>query len=118
MHERQDGLDTLRWLAAQPWFDGRLGMWGGSAFGHTQWAIADQRDPGPSALMIQIASTSFYEMFHPGGAFSLESALFWALRSRGPKDAVPSIEVLERGVDGCVAARGRRPRRRERPDVR
>jgi uncharacterized protein len=98
VHERQDGLDTLRWLAAQPWFDGRLGMWGGSAFGHTQWAIADQRDPGPSALMIQIASSDFYEMFHPGGAFSLESALFWALRSRGPKDEVPSIEVLERGA--------------------
>ena len=40
-HERQDGIETLQWLARQPWFDGRLGMWGGSAFGHTngRWRI-------------------------------------------------------------------------------
>jgi predicted acyl esterase len=50
-HERQDGIETLQWLARQPWFDGRLGMWGGSAFGHTQWALADQSRPSPTALM-------------------------------------------------------------------
>ena len=59
MHERQDGLDTLQWLTKQSWFDGRLGMWGGSAFGQTQWVLADQQNPGPSALIIQIASSNF-----------------------------------------------------------
>jgi hypothetical protein len=96
-HEREDGLATLRWLAAQPWFDGRLGMWGGSAFGYTQWALADQDAPGPSALMIQIASTDFHGMFYPGGAFSLESALFWAARSHGDVDTEPSFKKLEKG---------------------
>ena len=84
-HERQDGIETLQWLARQPWFDGRLGMWGGSAFGHTQWVLADQSRPGPIALMIQIASTSFREMFHPGGAFSLESALLLGGEKRWPR---------------------------------
>jgi putative CocE/NonD family hydrolase len=99
-HERQDGIETLQWLARQPWFDGRLGMWGGSAFGHTQWVLADQSEPGPTALMIQIASTDFRTMFHPGGAFSLESALFWAVRSRGPRDEDPSFKALDRGFEG------------------
>lgn len=97
--ERQDGLETLQWLARQPWFDGRLGMWGGSTFGYTQWVLADQTSPGPSALIIQIASTDFYEMFYPGGAFSLESALFWAIRSRGQEDEDPSLEALQRGSE-------------------
>ncbi|MGZ3239053.1 MAG: CocE/NonD family hydrolase [Burkholderiaceae bacterium] len=100
LHERQDGIETLRWLANQPWFDGRLGMWGGSAFGHTQWAVADQDSPGPNALIIQIASTDFHGMFHPGGAFSLESALFWAVRSHGTEDKDPSMDALVRGFDG------------------
>ena len=100
IHERQDGLDTLHWLAQQSWFDGRLGMWGGSAFGYTQWVLADQSEPGPMALMIQIASTDFHGMFYPGGAFSLESALFWAARSRGAKDRDPSMAELERGFQG------------------
>jgi len=99
-HERRDGIETLAWLAKQPWFDGRLGMWGGSAFGYTQWVLADQLNPGPSALMIQISSTNFYGMFYPGGAFSLESALFWAVRSHGEKDKDPSLGDLERGYDG------------------
>jgi len=60
-NERYDGIDTLTWLNQQPWFDGRLGMWGGSAFGYTQWAIYDQKNPGPGAFNIQIASSSFYE---------------------------------------------------------
>jgi putative CocE/NonD family hydrolase len=99
-HERADGIATLQWLARQPWFDGRLGMWGGSAFGHTQWVLADQSEPGPQALLIQIASTGFGEMFHPAGAFSLESALFWAVRSRGAEDQDPSFRALERGFAG------------------
>ena len=47
--ERRDGLDTLDWLKRQPWFDGRLGMWGGSAFGYTQWVIADRLPSPPTA---------------------------------------------------------------------
>ena len=98
--ERRDGIETLQWLARQPWYDGRLGMWGGSAFGYTQWAVADQRDPGPSAFAIQIASSHFYDMFYPGGAFSLESALYWAVRSRGTGDAQPARATLDRGENG------------------
>jgi hypothetical protein len=44
--------------------------------------------------MIQIASSHFHEMFYPGGAFSLESALYWALRSRSVKDEHPSAAQL------------------------
>ena len=98
--ERRDGIETLHWLARQPWYDGRLGMWGGSAFGYTQWAVADQRDPGPSAYAIQIASSHFYEMFYPGGAFSLESALYWAVRSHGSEDVRPTRRTLDRGESG------------------
>jgi putative CocE/NonD family hydrolase len=89
VHERSDGLATLAWLKRQPWFDGRLGMWGGSVFGYTQWAIADQPPPGPQALFIQIASSDNHEMFYPGGAFSLQTALYWALTVRGRNVVFP-----------------------------
>lgn len=101
--EREDGLDTLEWLRQQPWFDRRLGMWGGSAFGYTQWAIADQLPAPPagrSALMVQISSTDFRGMFYPGAAFSLSSALFWSVRSRGAEDEWPDPDALQRGFDG------------------
>jgi putative CocE/NonD family hydrolase len=93
--ERKDGVETLQWLARQPWFDGRLGMWGGSAFGQTEWVLADQSSPGPAAMLIWQASADFHSMFYPGGAFALESAVVWALRTRGPYDDVPSSKTLD-----------------------
>jgi hypothetical protein len=99
-YERQDGIETLQWISRQAWSNGRIGMWGGSYFGYTQWVVADQTNPGPSALQIQIASTDFYGMFYPGGAFSLESALYWALVSQDPQDDAPLPEILQKGYEG------------------
>jgi putative CocE/NonD family hydrolase len=53
-----DGLDAqavIRWIARQPWSDGRVGMYGGSYNGFTQWAAAKNR---PSALKAIMPSAS------------------------------------------------------------
>jgi len=100
VHERRDGLDTLAWLARQPWFDGRLGMWGGSYLGYTPWALADRTDPGPDALLVQVASASVYDMLYHGGALALESALFWALGSHGAQNR----PVAEQHFDAMIPA--------------
>ncbi|MBA4192057.1 MAG: hydrolase [Planctomycetaceae bacterium] len=98
--ERGDGIETLEWLARQPWYDGRVGTWGGSYFGYTQWVVGDRSDPGPSSLMVVEASSDCHGMFYPGGAFSLQTALYWAVTSRGRENVVPSLDALARGYDG------------------
>ncbi|MDR2195490.1 MAG: CocE/NonD family hydrolase [Gallionellaceae bacterium] len=98
--ERQDGIETLQWIARQSWYDGHIGMWGGSAFGQTQWIIADQTNPGVDAFFIQIASTDFAHVFHVDGAFALESALYWALQSHGEKDIKVDYAQLDQGARG------------------
>jgi hypothetical protein len=98
--ERSDGIETLDWIADQPWFDGRIGLWGGSYFGYTQWVLADQIDPGPSALFVQVCSTDWYRMLYPGGAFSLESALYWSVWIDWEYVEKPSPEFLDTGYVG------------------
>jgi uncharacterized protein len=98
-HEREDGIETLQWLKQQAWYDGRVGMWGGSYFGYTQWVLADVEE-GPTAFIVQEASSDFHQMFHPGGAFSLKSALHWAVMSHGERDVTPAPQALARGFDG------------------
>ena len=39
--ERDDGLDTVAWLRAQPWYPGRFVAFGPSYWGLAQWALAD-----------------------------------------------------------------------------
>ncbi len=98
--ERKDGTETLQWLEKQSWFNGQIVTWGGSTFGHTQWAICDRKSPGPLAMNVYLSSTDFYDMFYPGGAFSLQSALSWAINSGGDKDLPdwPSVDKIVRAA--------------------
>ena len=52
----QDGYDVTEWLAAQPWCTGRIGMWGGSYEGFTQWVTAKERPPHLASI-VPVAST-------------------------------------------------------------
>ena len=45
IQEAKDGYDVTEWLAAQPYCNGKVGMWGGSYTGYDQWATAKERPP-------------------------------------------------------------------------
>jgi putative CocE/NonD family hydrolase len=77
-NEQTDGRATLDWVAAQPWFDGRLCMWGASYLGMTQWAVAQDPPDFLRALSFQVAAANFRDsVVFPGGAFALETGLTW-----------------------------------------
>jgi uncharacterized protein len=59
VHEIEDGYDTLDWIAAQPWCDGHIGMWGDSYYGYTQWAAAASGHPALKAIVPRVTSTDF-----------------------------------------------------------
>ena len=46
----RDGHDAVEWIAAQPWSDGHVVMYGGSYVGMTQWRTAAQIPPHLSAI--------------------------------------------------------------------
>lgn len=94
IHEEADGKETLAWLKKKSWFSEKIGMWGGSYFGYTQFVLADSDDPKISAFVVQLAATDFSKMFYTNGAFALESALQWALGSYGQVDIYPETEKL------------------------
>ena len=77
-HEQADGHATLAWVASQPWFDGRLVMWGGSYLGATQWAVAEDAPDFVKALGLQVTASRFRDaVVYPGGSFALEMAVSW-----------------------------------------
>jgi len=45
LNEGRDGCDAVEWLAAQPWCDGQVAMWGGSYAGFDQWATLKEGPP-------------------------------------------------------------------------
>ncbi len=80
--EREDGEDFARWARQQPWCDGKLGAFGQSYLGYTQWAAASGYPPLNAITPTFIASDLYYGLYK-GGAFGLRTYLEWSLMSDG-----------------------------------
>ncbi len=67
--ERQDGFDTVEWLAKQPWSSGKIGTMGGSQAGFAQNFLAVTRPPHLVAqYMTDTGLSLFHEGYRIGGA--------------------------------------------------
>lgn len=85
-NEGQDGYDTLEWIVAQPWCNGRVGMTGGSYVGAVQWQAAVEGAPGLAAIIPEATWTSFYRNLYLGGAVRLKLIAGW-MKGNSPRPA-------------------------------
>ena len=76
--EGQDGYDAIEWLGKQPWCNGRIGMWGASYVGATQWQAAVEKPPGLVTMAPTATWSSFYRNLYLGGAVRLSLIAGWA----------------------------------------
>ncbi len=77
--EQEDGLAILKWIAAQPWCDGQVGMFGISWGGFNGLQVAARRPPELKAI-ISVASTDdrYADDVHYMGGCLLGDNLSWA----------------------------------------
>ncbi len=80
VHEQPDGFDTCQWICAQDWSNGRIGMFGGSYVGLTQWQAALAKAPGLEAIAPAITGSNYHHGWtYQGGAAELGFNLSWTL---------------------------------------
>ncbi len=86
-----DGYDIVEWIAQQPWCNGKVGTWGGSALGMIQFQTAAQHPPHLvcAAPFIKDFATK-YEDYYYGGVYR--------------KEHVESLEKLGFAVPSTVLA--------------
>ena len=78
IHERQDGADTIDWLAKQDWCDGNVGMIGGSYLGYVQWAAAVEHPKALKCIIPQVSPPdAFNNLPYDQGTFMLFPGLWW-----------------------------------------
>jgi len=81
----RDGYDTIEWLAQQPWCDGHIAMYGGSAHGITQYLAAGANPPHLTACFPMNASWNMYEFVYQGGEFRQNDVVTWTLGNSRPE---------------------------------
>lgn len=69
-HDGADAAALIDWIAAQPWSDGQVGMYGGSYSGFTPWAAAKHH---PAALKTFVVGAPVA----PGLDAPMEGNVFW-----------------------------------------
>jgi len=78
-NEANDGLDTLDWIAAQPWSNGRIGMSGGSYTGYVQLAPAVHQPRNLTAIAASVTTGDIYNNWtYIDGALFLSFDIGWA----------------------------------------
>jgi putative CocE/NonD family hydrolase len=71
INESRDGHDIVEWLAAQPWCDGQVTMWGGSYAGFDQWMTLREK-PAQLKTIVPAAAA------HPGVDFPFSNNIFYS----------------------------------------
>ncbi|MER6530859.1 CocE/NonD family hydrolase [Streptomyces sp. NPDC001508] len=105
-----DGVDTVQWIRQQPWCDGKVGSYGASYLGMTQWSTASQHPDGLNAIAPTTAPIDFHHTrYSRGGAMFWHTTLTWsasmtqllALRSlqRGAGDSAALIQAADLVAD-------------------
>ncbi len=78
--EREDGYDTVEWASSLPYSTGKVGMYGVSYFGFTQWAAAGEQPAGLKTLVPMITwRRPDNGLVTRGGALELGTAEWWNL---------------------------------------
>lgn len=88
-----DGYDTLDWIAAQNWTNGRVGMSGSSAGATTTFAAAATRHPSLRAFFAQAGGSSIYDdVVYEGQSIEMERLWLWVSRN------IPGLSAAHRAA--------------------
>lgn len=92
MHDHDDGIDTIKWLAASKLTNGKIGTAGASALGIVQYLMAPGAPDSLVAQYIRVAAPSLYtHAMFGNGRFCKEKVESW-LKAYASQDVLDFIK--------------------------
>lgn len=90
----EDGVDTINWILAQSWCNGKIASAGASALGINQFFYAGMNPEGLLAQSLMIATPDLYKTsIYQGGAWRESLATQWA-KATAPDNYLHQLEKL------------------------
>lgn len=118
VHDGADAAVVIDWITAQPWSDGRVGMYGGSYEGFTQWAVAKHMPKGLKAMMTGAPAAPAIDVPMEGNVFwnFIYPWPFYTTNAKGADDATYSDRARWSRLDHEYYVSGRAYRDLEKID--
>lgn len=105
IHEGRDGHDTFEWAGIQNWSNGKVGTYGFSYWGSTQWLSAPYQSRHLRAMVPIVTSQDIYPRWIYNGIFRFNDVLFWhygnscktdrELEDIDPEKAIWTLPLIE-----------------------
>jgi putative CocE/NonD family hydrolase len=93
-HDRNDGYDSVEWAAKLPGSNGKVGMYGSSYVGATQWLAATAAPPSLKAIVPSNTASDYYDGWtYEDGAFRLAFIEPWMAETIAQTAAVNRKDV-------------------------
>jgi hypothetical protein len=84
-----DGFDTLEWIAKQPWCNGKIGTWGGSAGAITQFQMVTSGTDKISSQHLTVGAPNLYDVVYIHGVFRKALVEDWLRGAQWGSNALP-----------------------------
>lgn len=102
-NDMQDGYDSVEWAAALPGSNGKVGMYGSSYVGATQWLAATTAPPHLATIVPANTASDYYDGWtYEGGEFRLAFVQPWAIglatsaaRTRNDQATVAELQAAD-----------------------
>ena len=105
----KEANEVLNWIAAQPWCDGNVGMFGNSWQGQTQVAAASTGNPHLKAIFpVATWIDNYSSIMYPGGVYDKAFVNFFVWSQKILSSDV--ITPVDRDRDGTLLAQARQER--------
>ncbi len=82
--DQHDGADTVAWVKAQPWCDGKIGTWGGSALAITEMLMAPTTPDIAVQHMVATPANLYFDTAYHGGVLRKMLIEGWLTSIRQP----------------------------------
>lgn len=83
-----DGADTVAWILRQPWCNGRLGTWGGSAGAITQFQLNASGARGVQSQHLVVGAANLQDVVYTGGVLRKSLVEDWTRITKFQDDAL------------------------------
>ncbi|MHB1456513.1 MAG: CocE/NonD family hydrolase [Armatimonadota bacterium] len=89
----QDGYDCIGWVTKQSWCNGKIGTFGGSALGITQYRMAGANPPGLTCQHVIMAPCNLYtQCMYQNGALREEQIVKWLEANNFGSDSMKLVK--------------------------
>lgn len=98
--EGNDGYDTQQWAGTQAWSNGKIGSYGGSYVGFTQWIPAPLQSPYLVTMFPTVTFSDFHDVAYQNGAFRLQLFTPWSIEMTRP--FIVNSESVSKKMDSVL----------------